>query len=93
MSDRESDEHLQSRKAAAVAEGTAPESKRAVKTERLLALIGREGGATLEELACASGWMPHTVRAAITGLRKRGHDIPCKRKDGATHYFVEVIAP
>ncbi len=29
-------------------------------------------GATLDALIEATGWLPHTTRAALTGLRKRG---------------------
>jgi len=44
--------------------------------------------ATLLELTAASGWLPHTTRAAITGLRKRGHDVRCKRVDGVSRYTI-----
>jgi hypothetical protein len=42
------------------------------KLATLTALVTREGGAGIEELTRATGWLPHTVRAALTGLRKRG---------------------
>ena len=32
----------------------------------------RPKGATLDELVEATDWLPHTTRAALTGLRKRG---------------------
>ena len=35
-------------------------------------LLRRKGGATLAELVAATGWLPHTTRAALTGLRKKG---------------------
>ncbi|MGA2639208.1 MAG: DUF3489 domain-containing protein [Methylocella sp.] len=35
----------------------------------------RDKGATLASLVEATGWLPHTARAAITGLRKRGFAI------------------
>jgi DNA-binding MarR family transcriptional regulator len=38
-------------------------------------LLQREEGATLGELIDATGWLPHTTRAALTGLRKKGHAI------------------
>jgi hypothetical protein len=38
-------------------------------------LLRRDGGATVEQLAAAMGWLPHTTRAALTGLRKRGFGI------------------
>jgi hypothetical protein len=62
--------------------------ERSTKQALLLALIGREGGATLEELTSATGWLPHTVRAAMTGLRKRSHDIRRVRIEGVSRYFI-----
>lgn len=66
----------------------APPPARKTKLSQLLELISREGGATLEELTSASVWLPHTARAAITGLRKRGHEVRCERVDGVSRYLV-----
>lgn len=62
--------------------------QRRTKQALLLELIGREGGATVEELTSVTGWLPHTARAAITGLRKRGHGLRCERIDGVSRYVV-----
>jgi hypothetical protein len=43
-------------------------SKQALVTE----MLSSNGGATLDALVRATGWLPHTTRAALTGLRKRG---------------------
>ena len=32
----------------------------------------RAKGATLDEMVDATDWLPHTTRATLTGLRKRG---------------------
>ncbi|MCW3847382.1 DUF3489 domain-containing protein [Sphingomonas sp. LB-2] len=62
------------------------------KAGLVLELLQREQGATLAELVIATGWLPHTTRAALTGLRKKGHEIEkCKRGD-ATCYRVAVKA-
>ena len=45
------------------------------KLGMLLDAVGRPEGATLEDLTAASGWLPHTKRAAITRLRQRGFDV------------------
>lgn len=45
------------------------------KIETVLALLSREEGASPAELIDATGWLPHTMRAALTGLRKKGHGI------------------
>ncbi|MGE4302503.1 MAG: DUF3489 domain-containing protein [Novosphingobium sp.] len=42
------------------------------KTDRLLTLLRTGTGASLEEMMQATGWQAHSVRAALTGFRKRG---------------------
>ncbi len=58
------------------------------KTSLILALMRRKEGATLAELVEATGWLPHTTRAALTGLRKKGHVLDKTRRDDATCYRV-----
>lgn len=41
----------------------------------LLDAVSRPEGATLDDLSAASGWLPHTTRAAVTRLRQRGYDV------------------
>lgn len=38
-------------------------------------MISRRNGATIAELTRRTGWKPHSVRAAISSLRKDGIDI------------------
>ena len=63
-------------------------SKLSTKTAAVLALLSRPDGATLAELVEATGWLPHTTRAALTGLRKKGHDVERGKRDGATCYRI-----
>jgi Protein of unknown function (DUF3489) len=51
------------------------------KLARILELLQRDSGATLEELIAATDWLPHTTRAALTGLRKRGYAVTIDRSD------------
>jgi hypothetical protein len=51
------------------------------KLARVLQLLQRDCGATLEELIAATDWLPHTTRAALTGLRKRGYSVTIDRSD------------
>jgi len=37
-----------------------------------LKLLTRSRGATIAELAALTGWQPHSVRAHLSGLRKKG---------------------
>jgi len=66
--------------------GASSQPQRSTKQALLLELIGREEGATLVELTTATEWLPHTTRAAITGLRKCGHDVQCRRVNGVSRY-------
>ena len=51
-------------------------------------MLSRKNGVTIDELIAATGWLPHTTRAALTGLRKRGHTIERRRTDDVTHYRI-----
>ncbi len=42
------------------------------KSETVIALLGRAKGATLDEICKATNWKPHSARAFLTGLRKKG---------------------
>jgi len=63
-------------------------SPRGTKTAEITALLKREQGATLGELIAATDWLPHTTRAALTGLRKKGHTIERGKRDDATCYRI-----
>ena len=67
-----------------------PQPERQSKTALVLGLLRREGGATLAELVAATDWLPHTTRAALTGLRKKGHAIEREPRDGVSHYRLTV---
>ncbi len=54
------------------------------KLDAVITLLGRDEGASVEELMAATGWLPHTTRAALTGLRKRGFAVTRERADDGT---------
>ena len=62
------------------------------KTDIVLALLKRTGGATLNEIVEATGWLPHTTRAALTGLKKNGHIIERMKVDGVSRYAITESA-
>jgi hypothetical protein len=49
------------------------------KLARVINLLQRSDGATIPNLTEATGWLPHTTRAALTGLRKRGYAVTRER--------------
>ena len=63
-------------------------TRKTTKTDKVVALLKRQQGASLEELAKATGWLPHTTRAAMTGLRKKGHAIERTKVDGVSRYAI-----
>jgi hypothetical protein len=57
------------------------------KLASVIALLRRSEGATIVTLTKATGWLPHTTRAAITGVRKRGYSVVLDRSaEGASVY-------
>ena len=41
------------------------------KQEALIAMLRAEGGATIDEIVAALGWLPHTARGAMSGALKK----------------------
>ena len=58
----------------------------------LLDAVARPKGATLDELNSASGWLPHTTRAALTRLRQRGFDVRLATTSGRKAYHLVPAA-
>ncbi len=59
------------------------------KTLTILKLVSRPKGASIAELKKAVGWKDHSIRAALTGLRKKGQDVQRdKNAKGVTVYRI-----
>ena len=62
---------------------------RRTKASTILDLLKRPKGATVADLQKATGWQEHSVRAALTGLRKKGNEVVRAKDDaGATRYRI-----
>ncbi|MFG1284579.1 DUF3489 domain-containing protein [Xanthobacter autotrophicus] len=66
--------------AAEPASGTRPTP--GSKLGMVLALLEKPQGASLAKLVEVTGWLPHTTRAALTGLRKRGFAVVSEKAEG-----------
>lgn len=55
--------------------------------DSVIALLRKSPGAALTDLTAATGWLPHTTRAALTGLKK-GHVITKAKVEGVTRYTI-----
>ena len=64
------------------------------KQALVVGMLVRTGGASIDELMAATGWLAHTTRAAMTGLRKRGHVVDrAAGEDGRSVYRIVAPAP
>ncbi len=62
---------------------------RRTKADTILDLLQRTAGASIAELTKATGWQPHSVRAALTGLRKKGREVVRTKDDqDVTRYCI-----
>ena len=60
--------------------------KAGTKQALLVEMLEREGGASLDEITAATSWLPHSARAMLTGLRKRGYTITNEKVEGVRRY-------
>lgn len=62
------------------------------KYQQVVDLLKRDGGTTLDEMATLANWLPHSTRAFLTGLRKKGHAIDSEKIDGVRRYRITSLA-
>src|SRR5215204_5627678 len=63
------------------------------KRAQIIALMQGVTGATLNEMVEVTGWLPHTTRAALTGLRHKGYAIAKSRNaEAKTVYRIDAAA-
>jgi hypothetical protein len=77
------------RSAAAI---TSPAPRQGTKIGHVVELLQRDQGANLDELIAATGWLPHTARAALTGLRHRGYDVRLERGENGRASVYRALA-
>jgi Protein of unknown function (DUF3489) len=62
------------------------------KHQQVVDLLKRDGGATLDEMATLANWLPHSTRAFMTGLRKKGHVVDSTKIDAIRRYRITTSA-
>ena len=65
-----------------------PQPKATTKAAMITKILSREKGATVLEVAKATGWQPHSCRAFLTGLRKKFSISKEQRSDGKLSYRI-----
>jgi hypothetical protein len=64
------------------------------KRAMLIGMLERAQGASVAELGQRLGWLPHTVRAAITGVRHAGREVTrSKDANGQSVYRLAPVEP
>ncbi len=83
-SDGESPDGEGSMLPAAASSGTVRSAtpREGTKLAQVIAMLERTEGAAIGELMSATGWLAHTTRAALTGLRKRGYTVELEKGAG-----------
>lgn len=62
-------------------------AKPASKSTLVLQMLQLPEGAGIAQLVAATGWLPHTTRAALTGLKKKGHHITSEKSEGEERVY------
>jgi len=61
------------------------------KGDRIVKRLHSAKGASITDLCTLTGWQPHTVRAALSRMRKAGHPIARSAgKDGKAVYRIDA---
>lgn len=74
----------------ATAAKPAKTSKRETKRDQLVKMLRRKAGADAPTISEKLGWLPHSTRAALTGLRKAGFELEATKPDngGPSRYRI-----
>lgn len=62
------------------------------KQAALVDMLSLSGGATIAAIASSMSWLPHTTRAALTDLRRRGYSIARNPREGSPALYSIAIA-
>lgn len=60
------------------------------RRKQLAKLLSRKSGASIAQIQKAFGWQPHTVRAAISTLRKSGASVERTMTDKGSVYRISA---
>jgi len=63
------------------------------KQALIIGLLSRDQGATLFDITAATGWLPHTARAALTGLRQKGYALTSSKETGGARAYCITAPP
>lgn len=69
-------------------------TKPKTKSAAIIALLKRGKGASLDEICSVTNWKPHSARAFLTGLRKKGFMLAREQhsNDAASYRITQMPA-
>ena len=56
-----------------------PRPAKITKKAQLISLLSKNAGSDVDDISKRFGWLSHTTRAAVSGLRKAGYAISCEQ--------------
>ena len=88
-----SDSHRPNEQGPCVAETFFRVPRAGSKLDRVIGMLSSDEGATINDLTGATHWLPHTARAALTGLRNRGYEVRLDRGDRKNPSIYRIVTP
>lgn len=71
-------------------EATAPKAI-PTKHSQVIDLLTCESGTTLDDMSTKVGWLPHSTRAFLTTLKKKGYLINSEKVEGVRRYRITKL--
>jgi len=71
--------------------GGASDAPRQSRHDQIVAMLSRPEGASVPAIMAVTGWLPHTTRAALSGLRKKGYCLDRTQAEGEAAIY-RIIA-
>jgi hypothetical protein len=61
-------------------------ARKASKQQLVLGLLSAANGASISELMAGTNWLPHSIRAVLSRLRKQGYVFDRQKAEGGPRY-------
>ena len=68
------------------------QSNRRTKKAQLIRMLNRKTGADVSTISDKLGWLPHTTRAALSGLRKSGFELTSEKPGNGKASRYRIVA-
>lgn len=68
------------------------QSKPLTKKAQLIRMLSRKSGADVSAISDKFGWLPHTTRAALSGLRKSGFKLTSEKQGNGKPSRYRIVA-